>query len=96
MLDRTKEPGADGEPLYKDVITALTQHYFEHPGSFTAMPKVIGGRYGLSSKEFTPAMIKAIFGELPRFDYGDYYFLACYMPNVTGDGMEHRNSTKSL
>jgi len=36
---------------------------------------------------------KAVFGELPRFDYGDYFFLACYMPNVTGDGMEHRNST---
>ena len=36
---------------------------------------------------------KAVFGELPKFDYGNYYFLACYMPNVTGDGMEHRNST---
>lgn len=63
VLDRTKEPGADGEPLYKDVITALMQHYHEiHPEQ--AMPSVVGGRYGLSSKEFRPNMIKSIFDEL--------------------------------
>ncbi|MBT8119716.1 MAG: pyruvate:ferredoxin (flavodoxin) oxidoreductase [Gammaproteobacteria bacterium] len=60
VLDRTKEPGAGGEPLYKDIVTALAQGEtgFEQP------PKIIGGRYGLSSKEFTPAMVKAIFDEL--------------------------------
>jgi pyruvate-ferredoxin/flavodoxin oxidoreductase len=95
VLDRTKEPGALGEPLYQDVITALTESMMtetrkdeggrmkdekctEHtksdspfilpPSSFashtSSFPTVIGGRYGLSSKEFTPAMIKAVFDEL--------------------------------
>ncbi len=62
VLDRTKEPGSDGEPLYKDVITALAQAVAE--GRLGAMPRVIGGRYGLSSKEFTPAMVKSVFDEL--------------------------------
>ena len=63
VLDRTKEPGADGEPLYKDIVTALAQ---SDPADieFAQRPKVIGGRYGLSSKEFTPAMVKAVFDEL--------------------------------
>ncbi len=64
VLDRTKEPGADGEPLYKDVLTALAQDYLSGTSNFSELPKVVGGRYGLSSKEFTPAMIKAIFDEL--------------------------------
>jgi pyruvate-ferredoxin/flavodoxin oxidoreductase len=62
VLDRTKEPGSGGEPLYKDVLTALAQATAE--GRLPAMPRVIGGRYGLSSKEFTPAMVKAVFDEL--------------------------------
>ena len=63
VLDRTKEPGADGEPLYKDVLTALARHSAETGGP---MPLVTGGRYGLSSKEFTPAMVKGIFEELRK------------------------------
>ena len=66
VLDRTKEPGADGEPLYKDVVTALAQHCAGGGGRFGGMPRVIGGRYGLSSKEFTPGMIKAVFDELGK------------------------------
>lgn len=66
VLDRTKEPGADGEPLYKDVVTALAQEAARHDSRFAAMPRVIGGRYGLSSKEFTPGMVDAIFAELSR------------------------------
>ena len=62
VLDRTKEPGADGEPLYKDVITALAQAVAD--GRMATMPWVIGGRYGLASKEFTPAMVKAVLDEL--------------------------------
>jgi pyruvate-ferredoxin/flavodoxin oxidoreductase len=58
VMDRTKEPGAIGEPLYQDIITALSE------GWKGTMPKVIGGRYGLSSKEFTPAMAKAVFDEM--------------------------------
>lgn len=60
VLDRCKETGAIGEPLYMDVINAL------HAGWDGPMPKVIGGRYGLASKEFNPAMIKAIFEELNK------------------------------
>jgi pyruvate-ferredoxin/flavodoxin oxidoreductase len=60
VLDRTKEAGADGEPLYKDVVTALAM------GRSDNMPRVIGGRYGLSSKEFTPGMVAGIFSELEK------------------------------
>ncbi|WP_415880460.1 pyruvate:ferredoxin (flavodoxin) oxidoreductase [Methylomonas sp. TEB] len=63
VLDRTKEPGADGEPLYKDVLAAVAQA-FSDGEKFTSLPKVVGGRYGLSSKEFTPGMIKAVYDEL--------------------------------
>jgi pyruvate-ferredoxin/flavodoxin oxidoreductase len=61
VLDRTKEPGAAGEPLYQDVVTALNEHWMER---LPAMPLVVGGRYGLSSKEFTPAMVAAVFANL--------------------------------
>ena len=64
VLDRTKEPGADGEPLYKDTISALARAFAE--GHRSTMPLVIGGRYGLSSKEFTPAMVKGVFEELSK------------------------------
>ncbi|WP_303901303.1 pyruvate:ferredoxin (flavodoxin) oxidoreductase [Thiohalomonas denitrificans] len=64
VLDRTKEPGSDGEPLYKDVLGALAQGVANGAASFKSMPRIIGGRYGLSSKEFTPGMVKAVFDEL--------------------------------
>jgi pyruvate-ferredoxin/flavodoxin oxidoreductase len=65
VLDRTKEPGGIGEPLYQDIVTGLSETTVNAPAGFT-MPRVIGGRYGLSSKEFTPAMCKAVFDELER------------------------------
>jgi pyruvate-ferredoxin/flavodoxin oxidoreductase len=64
VLDRTKEPGSSGEPLYSDVLTALAEGIASGKSQFKSFPKVIGGRYGLSSKEFTPAMVKGIFSEL--------------------------------
>src|SRR5581483_6291803 len=64
VLDRTKEPGAVGEPLYQDVISALYEGHASHWGKLKILPKVIGGRYGLSSKEFTPAMVKAVYDNL--------------------------------
>jgi pyruvate-ferredoxin/flavodoxin oxidoreductase len=64
VLDRTKEPGATGEPLYLDVVTALNEQISSGATTFASMPRVVGGRYGLSSKEFTPAMVKAVFDEL--------------------------------
>ncbi len=65
VLDRTKEPGAAGEPLYQDVLTALAEEWASAAGN-VPMPKVIGGRYGLSSKEFTPAMVAAVYDELTK------------------------------
>ncbi len=64
VLDRTKEPGATGEPLYMDVINALHEGMAEGYGKLKSMPVVVGGRYGLSSKEFTPTMVKAVFDNL--------------------------------
>ena len=64
MLDRTKEPGAPGDPLYLDVMTALGEARGAGELPFAAEPRVVAGRYGLSSKEFTPAMVKAVFDEL--------------------------------
>lgn len=60
-LDRTKEPGAIGEPLYQDVVTAIAEGELPH-----GKPQVVGGRYGLSSKEFTPGMVKGIFDEMRK------------------------------
>lgn len=62
VLDRTKEPGSTGEPLYLDVVDAYHEAYGE--GYITRLPRIIGGRYGLSSKEFNPAMIMGIFAHL--------------------------------
>ncbi|MGO8833785.1 MAG: pyruvate:ferredoxin (flavodoxin) oxidoreductase [Roseiarcus sp.] len=64
VLERTKEPGATGEPLYLDVVGTLAQAVAA--GERSLMPRVIGGRYGLSSKDFTPAMAKAAFDELDK------------------------------
>jgi pyruvate-ferredoxin/flavodoxin oxidoreductase len=78
VLDRTKEPGAVGEPLYLEVVAALTESAAEEGPRFATMPRVIGGRYGLASKELTPSMIKPVFEELaatrpkPHFTVGIY------------------------
>lgn len=76
VLDRTKEPGAHAEPLYLDIMTALAESFSQ--GKRDTLPTVIGGRYGLSSKEFDPRCVLAIFNELklakprPRFTVGIY------------------------
>lgn len=66
VLDRTKEPGSVGDPLYLDVVTALNESNRE-------MPIVVGGRYGLSSKEFTPKMVKGIYDELLKDDPKNHF-----------------------
>ena len=81
VLDRTKEPGADGEPLYKDVVTALAEAFTAGAGG-AAMPRVVGGRYGLSSKEFTPGMIKGVFDELKK-DQPKNHFTVGIIDDVT-------------
>ncbi|MHB8523522.1 MAG: pyruvate:ferredoxin (flavodoxin) oxidoreductase [Limisphaerales bacterium] len=64
VLDRTKEPGSAGEPLCVDCVSALYEEFSSGRTRFPEMPRVVGGRYGLSSKEFTPSMIKAVFDNL--------------------------------
>ena len=68
VLDRTKEPGSTGEPLYQDVVTALAES-----GQLNRDLHVVGGRYGLSSKEFTPAMVKAVFDELKKAEPKNHF-----------------------
>ena len=64
VLDRTKEPGSGGEPLYLDVVNAVSEAWASDRTPLAAPPRIVGGRYGLASKEFTPAMVKAVFDEL--------------------------------
>ncbi len=64
VLDRCKEPGAEGEPLYKDVIAGIADHVATDGNRLAAMPRIVGGRYGLSSKEFTPGMVLSVFDNL--------------------------------
>jgi pyruvate-ferredoxin/flavodoxin oxidoreductase len=64
VLDRTKESGASGEPMYQDILSTLVNALQQ--GKLKQLPRIIGGRYGLSSKEFTPAMVKAVYDELKK------------------------------
>jgi pyruvate-ferredoxin/flavodoxin oxidoreductase len=78
VLDRTKEPGGAGEPLYQDVITAVNEGLAEGNVPYTQFanrpyPRITGGRYGLSSKEFTPAMVKGIFDELLKTEPKNHF-----------------------
>ncbi|MBK8830902.1 MAG: pyruvate:ferredoxin (flavodoxin) oxidoreductase [Saprospiraceae bacterium] len=80
VLDRTKESGASGEPLYQDVLTAIVEAF--NLDKIKSMPRIIGGRYGLSSKEFTPAMVKAVFDELKK-DKTKNHFTIGILDDVT-------------
>jgi pyruvate-ferredoxin/flavodoxin oxidoreductase len=66
VLDRTKEPGAGGEPLYADVVSAFFEASATGQIPPGRMPRILTGRYGLSSKEFNPGMVKAVFDELDK------------------------------
>jgi pyruvate-ferredoxin/flavodoxin oxidoreductase len=82
VLDRTKEPGATGEPLYLDVMSALYEGMDKQQ-----LPKVVGGRYGLSSKEFTPAMVKAVFDNL-KSDTPKNHFTVGITDDITHTSLE--------
>jgi pyruvate-ferredoxin/flavodoxin oxidoreductase len=86
VLDRTKEPGATGEPLYLDVLGALHEARINGIHHFAGMPQVVGGRYGLSSKEFTPAMVKAVFDNL-RAPIPKNHFTVGIRDDVTGTSL---------
>ncbi|HES59585.1 MAG TPA: pyruvate:ferredoxin (flavodoxin) oxidoreductase, partial [Caldithrix sp.] len=88
VLDRTKEPGSMGEPLYLDVLSAFTEQMAEGKLPFANFPKVIGGRYGLSSKEFTPAMVKAVLDELIK-DKSKNHFTVGINEDVTKTSLDY-------
>jgi len=86
VLDRTKEPGSIGEPLYLDVVDAITETFNEGNLPF-AFPKMYGGRYGLGSKEFTPAMAKAVFDNL-KAAKPKSHFIVGIIDDVTNASLE--------
>jgi len=91
ILDRTKESGAAGEPMYQDVLATLVEAMQQ--GKLDHLPKLIGGRYGLSSKEFTPAMVKAVFDELKK-DKPKNNFTIGINDDVTFTSLEYDPSYK--
>ncbi len=94
VLDRTKEPGANGEPLYKDVLTAISQYFYTRSGKFKVMPGIVGGRYGLSSKEFTPGMIKAVYDELKKAQPKNHFTVGIH-DDVCHTSLEWDNSFRT-
>ncbi len=87
VLDRTKEPGCLGEPLYLDVVTALAEARVNGTSSFACEPVVIGGRYGLGSKEFDAAMAKAVFDELRKEQPKNHFTIGIY-DDLTSTSLE--------
>ncbi|MCA0131558.1 pyruvate:ferredoxin (flavodoxin) oxidoreductase [Winogradskyella alexanderae] len=88
VLDRTKEPGSTGEPLYLDVVSAFVESPRE-------TPKIIGGRYGLSSKEFDPAMVKAIYDELDKENPKNHFTIGIN-DDVSNTSLEIGNRLKTV
>ncbi|MDM7996725.1 MAG: pyruvate:ferredoxin (flavodoxin) oxidoreductase [Acidobacteriota bacterium] len=88
VLDRTKEPGANGEPLYKDVVTAIAEEFSAGRLHLNSFPKIIGGRYGLSSKEFTPAMIHGVYEEMKKSNPKNYFSVGI-LDDVTNNSIEY-------
>jgi pyruvate-ferredoxin/flavodoxin oxidoreductase len=86
VLDRTKEPGATGEPLFQDCIAALYEGLGQGWGQITTLPRVVGGRYGLSSKEFTPAMVKAALENLAAAQPRNHFTLGIH-DDVSGTSL---------
>ena len=86
VLDRCKEPGAPGEPLYLDVVNSISEKYVAGELNFS-YPKIVGGRYGLSSKEFTPAMVKAVFDNITN-NKSKNHFTVGIKENVTHTSLD--------
>ncbi len=86
-LDRTKEPGSQGEPLYLDVVSAVDEMMEEGIAPFDERPTIVGGRYGLSSKEFTPGMIEAVFDNLDKEEPKNHFTVGIH-DDVTDTSLE--------
>ncbi len=91
VLDRTKEPGAIGEPLYLDVRTAIGEVLEKGTTKFKDYPKTVGGRYGLGSKDFTPAMVKAVFDNLSQSKPKNHFTIGIN-DDVTGTSLNYDES----
>ena len=87
VLDRTKEPGAEGEPMYKDVLSAIAELNADGKLPFP-VPRIVGGRYGLSSKDFTPAMCKAVFDSL-KAETPKNHFTVGILDDVTHTSIDY-------
>jgi pyruvate-ferredoxin/flavodoxin oxidoreductase len=87
VLDRTKEPGSIGEPLYTDVQTAIAEGWAEGITPFKTMPRVVGGRYGMGSKEFNPPHVKAVFDNL-KLDKPKNHFVVGIVEDVTNCSLD--------
>jgi pyruvate-ferredoxin/flavodoxin oxidoreductase len=86
VMDRTKEPGAIGEPLYTDICAAFLTKTAKK--KFQTIPKIIGGRYGLSSKDFTPAMVKAVYENL-KSENAKNHFTVGIKDDVTNTSLDY-------
>ena len=95
VLDRTKEPGANGEPLYLDIVNALRVGLDAGLAPFKDLPHAIGGRYGLSSKEFTPAMVKGVFDELKK-DAPKLHFTIGIIDDVSHTSLDYDPNFETL
>jgi pyruvate-ferredoxin/flavodoxin oxidoreductase len=91
VLDRTKEPGAIGEPLYLDVRTAVGEALEKGIAGFKEYPKIVGGRYGLGSKDFTPAMTKAVFDNLAEKNPKNHFTIGIN-DDVTNTSLDYDES----
>ncbi|MDR3689131.1 MAG: pyruvate:ferredoxin (flavodoxin) oxidoreductase [Fimbriimonas sp.] len=88
VLDRTKEPGAEGEPLYADIIGAFFEAAASPNPPFAKMPRILTGRYGLSSKEFNPGMVKAVYDELTKANPKNHFTVGIN-DDVTGLSIDY-------
>ncbi|MBP1597658.1 MAG: nifJ [Acidobacteria bacterium] len=91
VLDRTKEPGSAGEPLYLDVVTAVAETWSRGTAPFQSFPLITGGRYGLSSKEFTPAIVRGVFDEMKK-NQPKNHFTAGIVDDVSGTSIDYDSS----
>jgi pyruvate-ferredoxin/flavodoxin oxidoreductase len=91
VLDRTKEPGAIGEPLYTDVRTAISEAMEKGTALFKKYPNIVGGRYGLGSKEFSPAMVKAVSDNLAQSSPKNHFTVGIN-DDITGTSLEYDES----
>lgn len=95
VLDRTKEPGSLGEPLYLDIVTAVDEMLDKGMAPFAERPIIVGGRYGLSSKEFTPGMVKSVFDNLDAREPKNHFTVGIY-DDITNTNLEWSESVSNV